>query len=72
MTLALSDFSQALSQGAAHAWVFIPTAILLGAHSERTFTLESPSEFALPERAAAHRAVIEATLAAVRALGMPS
>src|SRR3954451_19092122 len=31
MILALSDFSQALSQGAAHAWFFIPTAILLGA-----------------------------------------
>jgi nickel/cobalt exporter len=31
MYLALSDFAQALSQGAAHAWLFIPTAILLGA-----------------------------------------
>lgn len=31
MFLALSDFSQALSQGAAHAWLFIPTAVLLGA-----------------------------------------
>ncbi|MDR3406059.1 MAG: nickel/cobalt efflux transporter [Chthoniobacter sp.] len=31
MTLALTDFSQALSQGAAHAWLFIPTAVLLGA-----------------------------------------
>src|SRR3954466_2712725 len=31
MVLALSDFSQALSQGAAHAWFFVPTAILLGA-----------------------------------------
>ena len=26
-----ADFSQALSQGASHAWLFIPTAILLGA-----------------------------------------
>jgi len=31
MLLALTDFSQALSQGATHAWLFIPTAILLGA-----------------------------------------
>lgn len=31
MILALSDFSQALAQGAGHAWLFIPTAILLGA-----------------------------------------
>jgi len=31
MFLALTDFSQALSQGAAHAWLFVPTAILLGA-----------------------------------------
>lgn len=31
MVLALTDFSQALSQGASHAWLFIPTAILLGA-----------------------------------------
>lgn len=31
MFLALTDFSQALSQGASHAWLFIPTAILLGA-----------------------------------------
>jgi len=31
MTIALTDFSQALSQGASHAWLFIPTAILLGA-----------------------------------------
>ncbi len=31
MLLALTDFSQALSQGASHAWLFIPTAILLGA-----------------------------------------
>src|SRR3989475_8320596 len=31
MFLALTDFSQALSQGANHAWLFIPTAILLGA-----------------------------------------
>src|SRR3954465_15443235 len=31
MTLAFSDFSQALSQGTAHAWFFVPTAILLGA-----------------------------------------
>ncbi len=31
MFFALTDFSQALSQGAAHAWLFIPTAILLGA-----------------------------------------
>ncbi len=28
---AVTDFSQALSQGAAHAWLFIPSAILLGA-----------------------------------------
>lgn len=27
----MTDFSQALSQGAAHAWLFIPSAILLGA-----------------------------------------
>src|SRR3954468_17900418 len=31
MPLALSDFAQALAQGASHAWLFIPTAILLGA-----------------------------------------
>src|SRR3954464_4123933 len=31
MPLALSDFAEALSQGAAHAWLFVPTAILLGA-----------------------------------------
>lgn len=31
MILALSDFSKALSQGATHAWLFVPTAILLGA-----------------------------------------
>ncbi len=31
MILALTDFSQALSQGAGHAWLFIPTAVLLGA-----------------------------------------
>ena len=31
MTLALTDFSQALAQGAGRAWLFIPTAILLGA-----------------------------------------
>ncbi|MES2437520.1 MAG: sulfite exporter TauE/SafE family protein [Verrucomicrobiota bacterium] len=31
MIIALTDFSQALSQGASHAWLFIPTAILLGA-----------------------------------------
>ena len=31
MFLAFTDFSQALSQGASHAWLFIPTAILLGA-----------------------------------------
>lgn len=31
MFLALTDISQALSQGASHAWLFIPTAILLGA-----------------------------------------
>ncbi|MEP6668505.1 MAG: nickel/cobalt efflux transporter [Chthoniobacter sp.] len=31
MILALTDFSQALSQGASHAWLFIPSAILLGA-----------------------------------------
>jgi protein MpaA len=37
-------------------------------HSERTFTIESPSEFALAQRAAAHRAAIEATLAAVSGL----
>jgi hypothetical protein len=37
-------------------------------HSERTFTVESPSEFALTQRAAAHRAAIEATLAAVGGL----
>ena len=29
--LALTDFSQALSRGTAHAWFFVPTAILLGA-----------------------------------------
>ena len=27
----MTDFSQALQQGTAHAWLFIPTAILLGA-----------------------------------------
>ena len=27
----MTDFSQALSQGSAHAWLYIPTAILLGA-----------------------------------------
>src|ERR1700676_5088433 len=31
MILALTDFSQALAQGTAHAWLFIPTAVLLGA-----------------------------------------
>lgn len=31
MFLALTDISQALAQGTSHAWVFIPTAILLGA-----------------------------------------
>ena len=31
MLLALTDFSQALAQGTSHAWLFIPTAILLGA-----------------------------------------
>ena len=31
MFVALTGFSQALSQGAAHAWLFVPTAILLGA-----------------------------------------
>ncbi len=31
MFLALIDFSQALAQGSAHAWLFIPSAILLGA-----------------------------------------
>ena len=31
MNLAMTDFSQALSQGSAHAWLFIPSAILLGA-----------------------------------------
>src|SRR5882757_3347312 len=31
MILALTDFSQALSQGTSHAWFFVPTAILLGA-----------------------------------------
>ena len=31
MFLALTDISQALAQGASHAWLFIPTAILLGA-----------------------------------------
>ncbi|HSI11365.1 MAG TPA: nickel/cobalt efflux transporter [Chthoniobacter sp.] len=31
MFLALTDISQALSQGTQHAWVFVPTAILLGA-----------------------------------------
>lgn len=31
MITALTDFSQALSQGPSHAWLFIPTAILLGA-----------------------------------------
>lgn len=30
MVFALTGFSQALSQGTAHAWFFIPTAILLG------------------------------------------
>jgi len=29
--LALTDFSQALARGSGHAWLFIPTAILLGA-----------------------------------------
>ena len=29
--LALTDFSQALSQGSAHAWLLVPTAVLLGA-----------------------------------------
>jgi nickel/cobalt exporter len=29
--LAISDISQVLSQGASHAWLYIPTAILLGA-----------------------------------------
>src|SRR6266511_4801869 len=28
---ALTDFSQALARGSAHAWLFIPTAIFLGA-----------------------------------------
>lgn len=32
-------------------------------HAERTFTIETPSEFALEQRAAAHRAVLEAALA---------
>ncbi len=41
-------------------------------HSERTFTVESPSEFAFAQRAAAHRAVIEATLALVEDLTAPS
>src|SRR5947209_4668028 len=27
----MTDFSQALSQGASHAWVFIPSAVILGA-----------------------------------------
>ena len=31
MILALTDFSQALAQGTSHAWLFIPTAVLLGA-----------------------------------------
>ncbi len=31
MILALADFSQALARGTAHAWLFIPSAILLGA-----------------------------------------
>ena len=31
MILALTDFSQALARGTQHAWLFIPTAILLGA-----------------------------------------
>lgn len=31
MFLAITDISQALSQGASHAWLFIPSAILLGA-----------------------------------------
>ncbi len=29
--IALTDFSQALTHGAGHAWLFVPTAILLGA-----------------------------------------
>ncbi len=37
-----------------------PEAIWLHLHhSERTFTIETPSEFALPHRAAAHVAIIE-------------
>lgn len=48
-----------------------PEAIWLHLHhAERTFTVESPSEFALAQRVAAHRAVIEATLAAVGELGL--
>ena len=31
MILAMTDFSQALAQGTSHAWLFIPSAILLGA-----------------------------------------
>src|SRR6187549_3752386 len=31
MILAATDFSQALSQGTSHAWLFVPTAIFLGA-----------------------------------------
>jgi len=31
MFVAMTDFSQALAQGTSHAWLFIPTAILLGA-----------------------------------------
>ncbi len=31
MILAMTDFSQALAQGTSHAWLFIPTAVLLGA-----------------------------------------
>ena len=43
-----------------------PEAIWLHLHhSQRTFTIESPSEFHIEQRAAAHRAVIEATVAAV-------
>jgi len=40
-----------------------PEAVLLHLeHSEWTYTVETPSEFALEARAAAHRAVIEKTL----------
>lgn len=46
-----------------------PEAIWLHLHHAlRTFTVESPSEFALEQRAAAHRAVIDATLAEVAEL----